>query len=582
MDIRRLVIYAGLAISSYMLFYTWDQEYGSAAQANSNSQVSDTSVRSNVQNAQTDTPDGVIASEQLEETDVPDVTAPEVAENFATDEPLGQVQVTGSLITVTTDTMKVTIDPKGGQVINVSLLQYLESLESDQPINLLESNDKRTFVAQSGLIGTDAVDAKGGAEYSTSQTEYVLEEGTDSLNVILMTETDKAKVKKVFTFTRGEYLIDVNYKVTNTSDTFWKGRFYAQLKRDASEDPSTSTAMGIQPYLGAALTTSEDRYKKVSFEDLEEDNFKSVETGGWAAMLQHYFVSAWVPSQDQQHTYNGRYSRGHYLFGFYDNEVAIAPGETALLGAGLYVGPKIQSDLAAIAPNLDLVVDYGFLWWLAQPLFALLNFIQTGEETFFGAHVDIGAGVGNWGISIIILTIIIKLMLYKPTAMSYRSMAKMRKFAPKMQQLRERYGDNREKLGQEMMKLYRDEKINPMAGCLPMLLPMPVFMALYWVLLESVELRQAPFMFWIQDLSIKDPFFILPLLMGASMFIQFKLNPPPQDPMQAKVVQFMPVIMTFFFFWFPAGLVLYWLVNNIFSVTQQYVITRKIESGEIQ
>ena len=321
----------------------------------------------------------------------------------------------------------------------------------------------------------------------------------------------------------------------------------------------------MQAYLGAALTTSEERYQKVSFDDLEEGKFKSVEEGGWAAILQHYFVSAWIPAQDQQHTYNGRYVKGNYIFGFYDNSVSVAPGETATMGAQLYTGPKIQERLEEIAPNLNLVIDYGILWWVAQPLFWLLD--------------NIHDFVGNWGVAIILLTVLIKLVFFKLSAMSYRSMANMRKVAPKMAEIKERYGDNREKLGQEMMKLYKTEKINPLSGCLPILVQMPVFIALYWVLMESVELRQAPFFLWIEDLSIKDPLFILPLLMGASMFIQFKLNPTPPDPMQARVMQLMPVIFTVFFLWFPAGLVLYWVVNNVLSIAQQYVITKQIEKS---
>ena len=555
MDIRRLVIYAGLAISSYMLILAWNQDYGTE---NVTTPVAETSNES-APDFGSDTPD----TSDAVDADVPDVSdQPAVS---AADMP-EVAAPTGDVITVQTDVLNVEINPKGGQVVSVRLPQYSKSIkQKDVPFTLLENSNTRLFIAQSGLVGRDGIDKNNGALYSTENTEYTLNEGEDTLEVVLTHQSEKAYVEKIFTFTRGEYLMDVRYKVRNISQEPWQGAFYAQLKRDGSDDPSQSSSMGMQAYLGAALTTSEERYQKVGFDDLEEGKFKSVEEGGWAAILQHYFVSAWIPAQDQQHTYNGRYVKGNYIFGFYDNSVSVAPGETATMGAQLYTGPKIQDRLEEIAPNLSLVIDYGILWWVAQPLFWLLD--------------NIHDFVGNWGVAIILLTVLIKLVFFKLSAMSYRSMANMRKVAPKMAEIKERYGDNREKLGQEMMKLYKTEKINPLSGCLPILVQMPVFIALYWVLMESVELRQAPFFLWIEDLSIKDPLFILPLLMGASMFIQFKLNPTPPDPMQARVMQLMPVIFTVFFLWFPAGLVLYWVVNNVLSIAQQYVITKQIEKS---
>lgn len=555
MDIRRLVIYAGLAISSYMLILAWNQDYGTE---NVTTPVAETSNES-APDFGSDTPD----TSDAVDADVPDVSdQPAVS---AADMP-EVAAPTGDVITVQTDVLNVEINPKGGQVVSVRLPEYSKSIkQKDVPFTLLENSNTRLFIAQSGLVGRDGIDKNNGALYSTEDTEYTLNEGEDTLEVVLTHQSEKAYVEKIFTFTRGEYLMDVRYKVRNISQEPWQGAFYAQLKRDGSDDPSQSSSMGMQAYLGAALTTSEERYQKVGFDDLEEGKFKSVEEGGWAAILQHYFVSAWIPAQDQQHTYNGRYVKGNYIFGFYDNSVSVAPGETATMGAQLYTGPKIQDRLEEIAPNLNLVIDYGILWWVAQPLFWLLD--------------NIHDFVGNWGVAIILLTVLIKLVFFKLSAMSYRSMANMRKVAPKMAEIKERYGDNREKLGQEMMKLYKTEKINPLSGCLPILVQMPVFIALYWVLMESVELRQAPFFLWIEDLSIKDPLFILPLLMGASMFIQFKLNPTPPDPMQARVMQLMPVIFTVFFLWFPAGLVLYWVVNNVLSIAQQYVITKQIEKS---
>ena len=552
MDIRRLIIFAGLAISSYALIMAWNNDYGSTEAPSASviaTQTSDSPFAGDApaSAAESDTPD--VSEQPLVTTDSPEVAKP-----------------TGDLIRIETDVLQVVIDPRGGQVSEVRLPAYPYSIDQqDVPFTLLENSQLRTFVAQSGLLGRDGVDKNGGALYSAESSEYRLEDGQETLQVVLKTTSDKANIEKIFTFTRGNYLIDVRYRVQNTSADAWQGVFYAQLKRDGTPDPSKSSSMGMQAYLGAALTTSEERYKKVAFDDLEDAPFKAVEQGGWAAVLQHYFVSAWVPAQDQQHTYNGRFVKGNYVFGFYDNAVSVAPGETATMGAQLYAGPKIQDRLEEISPNLELVVDYGILWWVAQPLFWLLDFIHDY--------------VGNWGIAIILLTVLIKLAFFKLSAMSYRSMANMRKVAPKMQEIKERYGDNREKLGQEMMKLYKDEKINPLSGCLPILVQMPVFIALYWVLMESVELRQAPFFLWIEDLSIKDPLFILPLLMGLSMFIQMRLNPTPPDPMQARVMQLMPVIFTVFFLWFPAGLVLYWVVNNVLSIAQQYVITKQIENS---
>jgi YidC/Oxa1 family membrane protein insertase len=557
MDIRRTVIFIGLAISTYFLILAWNDDYGQKADANAPiASVSDT------QDAPVPVqPELTAGANSDASADVPQLDAPAVAP-----ESIDVAKPSGDLIQVNTDVLQVTIDPRGGEVVQVLLPAYPASIEQkDIPFVMMENNSRRTYVAQSGLLGKDGIDAKGPALFSAESNRYELADGTDELRVVLTTDTEKGPVEKVFTFRRGDYLMDVTYRINNTSDENWQGVFYAQLKRDNSADPSAGNSMGMQSYLGAALTTKENRYEKIAFEDLQDGPYKSVQQGGWAAMLQHYFLAAWVPPQDQPHTYNGRQVKGNNVFGFYSGPTTVAPGSVGEVGASLYVGPKTQDRLADIAENLDLTIDYGWLWWVAQPLFWLLDFIHDY--------------VGNWGVAIIFLTILIKLAFFKLSATSYRSMANMRKVAPKMQEIKEKYGDNREKLGQEMMKLYKEEKINPLGGCLPILVQMPVFIALYWVLMESVELRQAPFFLWIEDMSVMDPYFILPLIMGASMFIQMKLNPTPPDPMQARVMQFMPIIFTIFFLWFPAGLVLYWVVNNILSIAQQYVITKQIENS---
>jgi YidC/Oxa1 family membrane protein insertase len=547
MDIRRTVIFIGLALSSYFMILAWNDDYGQKPGSTAPMDV----VLENVSEA-------------------PVTESASDAEHPALDNPalVTASEATGSSepVHIRTDVLDVTIDPKGGEIVQILLPEYPASVDQKNvPFVLLEQNERRTYVAQSGLIGRDGVDGNGAARFVADSSNYELKDGQDQIQVVLKTETAKGLVEKIFTFRRGDYLFDVKYRIHNSSQEAWQGVFFAQLKRDNSADPSTSSSMGMQAYLGAALTTAENRYEKVPFSQLEESAFKSQQEGGWAAMLQHYFVTAWVPDQSSSHTYNGRFVKGNYIFGFYDQTLTVAPGETGETGASLYAGPKSQKRLAEVANHLDLTVDYGWLWWIAQPLFAGLIF-------FHGL-------VGNWGVAIILLTICVKALFFYPSAMSYRSMANMRKVGPKMQELKEKFGDNREKLGQEMMALYKREKINPLGGCLPMLIQMPVFISLYWVLMESVELRQAPFALWIKDMSVMDPYFILPLIMGASMFLQMKLNPAPPDPMQARVMQFMPVIFTVFFLWFPAGLVLYWVCNNVLSITQQYIITKQIEKS---
>ena len=372
-------------------------------------------------------------------------------------------------------------------------------------------------------------------------------------------------VTKRFHFEPNNYLVTVSYLIRNNSDQRWQGVPFTQLKRDSSKAPNAdNSGFGMQPFLGAALTQPDDRFTKFSFDDIADDPFKQDLPGGWIAMMQHYFISAWIPNPDQTHQYSTRQTAGGFnIAGMTSPALIVDPGREITYSADLYVGPKDQYRLEEISPYLDLTVDYGWLWWIAKPLFWLLTKIQ--------------GLVGNWGFAIILLTVLVKGAFFNLSAASYRSMAKMRKVQPKMVAIREEYANDKQKQSQAMMELYKKEKINPMGGCLPILIQMPVFISLYWVLMESVELRQAPFILWIDDLAVMDPYFVLPVLMGASMFFMQKLNPPPPDPMQAKLMQWLPVVFTFFFLWFPAGLVLYWVVNNLLSMAQQYVITRRIE-----
>ncbi|MGH1373049.1 MAG: membrane protein insertase YidC [Cellvibrionaceae bacterium] len=478
------------------------------------------------------------------------------------------------LISVKTDSVEMLIDTLGGDIVKVALPKHLESLNNaDAPFILLNRTQATTYIAQSGLIGQNATDtAAGRPTFSSAQSSYTMDDDSDTLTVDLVLQQDQVTITKRFVFTRGDNLVNLEYQIRNNSAQDWQAGLFAQIKRD-SHNPVVVDGFGMQPYLGAALTTKDENYKKLDFDDLADEDltrkggFKTTIDGGWVAMVQHYFLSAWIPDQSQENSFSLRKAKGDmYLMGFTSPQVTVPAGESGVIKADFYAGPKDIYRLEKVAPYLDLTVDYGWLWWIAKPLFHVLNFI-------YGI-------LGSWGWSIIALTIMIKAAFFHLSATSYRSMAKMRKFGPEMQRMKELYGDDRQKMSQEMMKLYKKEKINPLSGCLPILVQMPVFISLYWVLMESVELRHTPFLGWIADLSVKDPFFILPVIMGATMFIQQKLNPTPPDPTQARIMQMMPIVFTFMFLWFPAGLVLYWVVNNTLSIAQQYVITKNIESTD--
>jgi YidC/Oxa1 family membrane protein insertase len=478
----------------------------------------------------------------------------------------------GQLIRVTTGTMRVWIDRSGGDINRVELPRYPVSIDKPgDPILLLDKRADHTYIAESGLIGRDGIDGNGSRPvYEFDGSDVELPNGGD---VRLKTVIDgNIEVDKIFRFTANDYVVDVDYEIVNHSDRTLEMKQFGQLKRDNRDlSAGGSYTLGPKPYLGAALTTNSERYHKLTFKELDEkaqknELYQEDVNGGWMAMLQHYFISAWIASPNEEnHFYGKKRDDGEYVVGFSGPAHSIAAGQTAHLSSRFYAGPKDQARLEAIAPNLNLTVDYGYLWWLAVPLFQLLKWLH--------------GVVGNWGVSIILLTLLVKLVLYPLSAASYRSMANMRRVAPQMKRLQERYADDRQKLSQEMMNFYKKEKINPLGGCLPMLLQMPVFLSLYWVLFESVELRQAPFFLWIRDLAVMDPYFVLPILMGGSMYLTQALSPTMPDPVQARVMKFMPVMFTVMFLFFPAGLVLYWLVNNLLSIAQQWFITRQIESG---
>lgn len=559
MDFQRVFILLGLAVTAYLLVLAWNEDYGQGA-------VTPASVEESAPLAVTPVNAAIPGAEPIAE----DSTVPELA-TTAVPAPQGVPDTAAArrqLITVETDVFSLQIDPLGGDIVKVSLPAYPASLETpDVPFVLVDP--RNAYVGQSGLIGPNGTDKRGVRPlFQTDQQRYEMGIRPE-LNVSLVhTQSDGSSIRKTYQFRQGDYLIGLEYEVTNAAETPWVGGLFTQIKRDGQEPTAqSSNLMGMQPFVGGATRSDQEFYKKLDFEDLEEEPYKLTRPEGYMAMVQHYFVSAWVPQGDGEVSYQARKLRNQdvYLFGFTTPAISIPPGETVVLAASFYAGPKDQYRLQEIATGLDLVVDYGFLWWLAQPLFWMLTVIH--------------GMVGNWGLAIIGLTIIVKLLLYPLSAASFRSMAKMRKLQPEMMRLKERYGDDQQKFSQEMMNLYKKEGANPLGGCFPILLQMPVFLALYWTLMESVELRQAPFFLWIEDLSAMDPFFILPILMGISMYLTQRMQPEPPDPVQARVFKFMPIMFTFFFLWFPSGLVLYWLVNNILSIMQQWYVTRQIEKA---
>ncbi|MFC3114784.1 membrane protein insertase YidC [Cellvibrio fontiphilus] len=489
-----------------------------------------------------------------------------VAANESTETAKADLAAT-QLITVKTDSFELTINPLGGDIVQLALPRHFLKLDTpDQPFVLLDNRNNHTYLAQSGLIGANGTDTAAGRPlFRSEQQQYELTEGQNELVVDLHLQQGEVKITKRFTFTRGDYLIKVDYLIDNQSANNWSAQLYGQIKRDSQNFVKVS-ALEMNPYLGAAITTPDEKYKKITFADMAENEIKTSVQGGWIAMVQHYFVSAWIPDAGSSNNYHLRKlgNNDMYLMGFTGKVNEVAPGTQGVISASFYAGPKDTERLEEISPYLDLTVDYGWLWWVAKPLFWVLKFIHNL--------------VGNWGLAIIGLTLCVKLLFFKLSATSYKSMAKMRKLAPKMAEMKERYGDDRQKFSQEMMKMYKTEKVNPFGGCLPLLIQMPVFLALYYVLMESVELRHSPFFGWIMDLSVKDPYFVLPIIYGITMYFMQKLNPQPTDPMQARIMQMLPFLFTFMFLWFPAGLVLYWVTNNTLSIAQQYIITKQIDA----
>jgi YidC/Oxa1 family membrane protein insertase len=470
-------------------------------------------------------------------------------------------------VTVRTDMVVAEISSQGGEIVRLELTQHAAGEDRSANFLLFDDGQRHVYSAQSGLIGDGLPNHR--TLYHLEPGEHVLQPGQDRLTLRLVApEENGVQVTKLMTFHRGSYLIDIDYEIVNRGETPVAGHAYFQFARD-SKPAEAVQLFGVRTFTGPAFFTDADKFQKVQFDDIERGRakFSSGASDGWAAMVQHYFVGAWLPEGNVQREFFAR-KVGPDLFtaGLILPVAAIGPDQSGSVSTRLYAGPQEQDHLAGIAEGLGLVVDYGWLTVIAQPLFWVLSWFHSLT--------------GNWGWSIILVTIVIKLVFFPLSAASYKSMAKMRVLGPRMQRIKELYGHDKPRMQQEVMDMYRKEKINPLGGCLPILVQIPVFIALYWVLLGSVEVRHAPWLGWIQDLSAKDPYFILPVIMGASMLVQMKLNPTPPDPIQAKIMMALPIVFTFMFMWFPSGLVLYWVVNNILSIAQQWQITRMIENAK--
>ena len=546
MDNQRLFLFLALAAVLFLIYESWMQDYGRPAQL-------------------------PVAQEQIQ--GAPGVPVPSANEIPTVSTTPGAVPNGAALsaaldetpIRVETDVLRLEISPRGATIAAAWLLDYAVVPERpDDKFQLLKPVPPNMFIAQSGLLGEkpDLLPTHE-AVFTSAQSRYELQPGADRLEVVLEWTNDAGVlVKKIYTFTRGSYLIESRQVIENQTDAPLIARAYNQLQRTELYDPNEPSF--IHTFTGGVYYSPEEKYKKVSLDDIAKGKLDRTVTDGWIAMMQHYFLAAWVPPRGVAETfYTNALNNSRYIIGKYSQPVSISPGTAHAFENRLFVGPKLQDTLEEIAPGLELAVDYGWLTVIAKPIFWLLSWIH--------------AVVGNWGWAIIVLTILIKLAFYKLSETSYRSMAHMRQITPRLQALKDRYGDDKQRLNQAMMELYKTEKINPLGGCLPILVQIPVFIALYWVLLESVEMRQAPFVLWLDNLSAPDPYFILPLIMGVSMFVQQKLNPAPPDPLQAKIMMSLPFVFTVFFAFFPSGLVLYWTVNNLLSIAQQWKITRDLE-----
>lgn len=550
MDNQRLILFVVLGFLFLMLWQSW-VEYNSPQQP---AQISRDSVS-----------DDTTEKEAIPET--PSLSSDSLTPSQeSTSQSLNKLPK-GEPVFVETDTLKVELNTDGAGINKVWLKQYSVDIDHpDELFQLMNDSGDEIYMAQGGLLVQDREFPTHKTLYTSSSKSYRLADGDDELDVeFVWNSADGITYKKIYRFHRNSYIVDIIYKVFNTSSESWVGYQYNQFKRTPVETQNSfNPATMVPSFTGGAIYDRDEKYRKISFADMQDENLSILTTNGWVGMLQHYFVGAWLLEDDSKYEiFTNKLGDNRYFLGSKSLvPVSIEPGMAGELSTHLFIGPKETKRLKEAAPGLELTVDYGWLTAISAPLFWLLDKIHSI--------------VGNWGWAIIILTILIKLAFYPLSAASHKSMANMRKMTPRIKTLKERYGDDKQKLNQAMMKLYKEEKINPLGGCLPVLIQIPVFIALYWALLESVELRQAPWILWIKDLSAPDPYFILPVLMGASMLAQQALSAVAMDPMQKKIMMAMPVVFTFFFLFFPSGLVLYWTVNNLLTIAQQYTINKKM------
>ncbi|AKO47518.1 membrane protein insertase YidC [[Haemophilus] ducreyi] len=531
MNSNRSLLVMGLLLVSFLIFTQWQQDFNPEIQAQKQAQQ----------------------QAQQQSSDVPHATN--------TANAITEHMTKGKTITVESDVLRLVIDTLGGDVIESDLLAHKASLDSTDPLKLL-TTEGLIYTAQSGLVGKNGIDTHTGrAPYQVTQDHFTLAKGQNEIVVPMTFEQDGVIYTKTFTLKRGSYDVAVSFDIQNNSANTIEVQPYGQIKHSLLD---SSGNLAMPTYTGGAYSSSETNYKKYSFDEMTKANLNIDTKGGWVSLLQHYFVSAWVPNQEASNTLYSRTHNGVATIGYRGPITTVTPNTKTTITSQLWTGPKDQKEMAQAATHLELTVDYGWAWFIAKPLFWLLTFIHSI--------------IGNWGLAIMGVTLVVKSLLYPLTKAQYTSMAKMRMLQPKLQELRERYGDDRQQMSQEMMKLYKQEKVNPMGGCLPLILQMPIFIALYWTFMEAVELRHAPFFGWIQDLSEQDPYYIFPVLMGLSMSLLQKMSPTAvADPTQLKVMTFMPVIFTVFFLWFPSGLVLYWLTSNCITIVQQWLIYRNLE-----
>lgn len=546
---RRPFLYITLALLGFLLWNQWQIEHAPPAPEK---KAVATAAGVPAPSTNTDLPPAAAVAAQQGDN-APNKKTPGATNETATH---------GELVTITTDTLRLVVDTKGGNILKASLLKYSKEVDKpENPVQIFSDAPKDLYIAQSGLMGPSGPDTtQGQVVYQAGKSDYVMPYDQNTLTVDLKWhDANGLNITKRFILTRGHYDLSVDYIVDNQGSKEWRGSLYAQIQRIKGAEGSM---FGLRTYTGAAISSEQTPYEKITYKEMKKHDLSRTITGGWVAMQEQYFVSAWIPySKANNHFFSRVHDDDVYTIGYVAPQLTVPAGAEASTSTKLYVGPELQEELDKLAPHLGKTIDFGWLFFLSQPIYWLLAFINKY--------------VGNWGWSIVLITLIIKLAFYKLSESSYRSMAKMRDLQPRMNALKERFGEDRQKLSQAMMDLYRKEKVNPLGGCLPMLIQMPFFIALYYVLIESVHLRHAPWILWVKDLSAPDPFYILPGLMMLAMLMQTRLSPTPPDKTQAMMMYIMPLAFSVFFATFPAGLVLYWFVNILFSIAQQAYIMQK-------